>query len=649
MSDSTYTRTASSRLAWRAQRLAATPSAIGCDPGQQLLACYLRLLGSDVEQIPAFFPSALNNDGVPVQVAFSQGKERTGVRLLGDPAVSSSGATRIRDSLAICRREAARVGDRDLIAAVETSFAHLAPTTSGELAAYVDGAVWLGVPASGSGLALYVEAGPLGQAGGWNRAEAWLTQLLGKAKEDLAPVLGTLRERCVVASLGIEGRSLVDLRAKTYFRLAQRGPLSALGLPLLASPEVVSFLRIAMGNKSVGPDGLTMALGFSLATGKLEDVKVDLCAHCLRHSDQEWIEILDQCRDAFGLHPAPLASALATGYCEVAVAGFGLTNGGVPRVNTYLKARPAAGAPTRQEVAAAIDDGVQALVTLQHADGRFTDYLLPVGTANEWVTGYVGMRLAQVADQVHSRAARAAAERAADWLTDERSHSQGWGYNGLVESDADSTALVMALMRELGREVSDSDLQFLAGHWRAGGGFATFESGPNAWAAPHWDVTPLAYLALDPQTRERLEAEFTAFMGRERTQDRRFRSYWWRTGHYATLTTLEALAQLGWPTPCGIVSEDRAFESNLELACELGIAVLTEVASTRCADLARALLGQQRADGRWDGSPDLRVTDDACFEPWKNSAGAFYADESGTVTTATGLRTLALYMQTLPE
>jgi hypothetical protein len=355
------------------------------------------------------------------------------------------------------------------------------------------------------------------------------------------------------------------------------------------------------------------------------------------------------------LAPLPIAEALAEPVVEVAFLGFGLSAAdSEPRLNVYLK--PAlTKVPVRgdrltsddESVRAALADAVDFLAAIQEPDGRWMDYDLPVGSADQWVTAYVGLALAEAGTVADRREGKGPARRAVQWLLSHRSYPAGWGYNGRTGPDADSTAFALRLQRTLGLSLDPADIAFLRSLWQTDedpcqgrGGFATYPR-PDAWGAAHPDVTPNAFLALPVEDRAGLTPELLDAVRRWRRPDGLWPAYWWRQPYFGSYLMLEMLDELGlgeaWlPAPAA----GSAYEADdaFNLAALLGIERLRGRPVT---PLLRALLAQQRPDGSWDGAPNLRVTDPACFDPWRDPQGQLYADVRRTFTTATAVRVLA--------
>jgi hypothetical protein len=205
--------------------------------------------------------------------------------------------------------------------------------------------------------------------------------------------------------------------------------------------------------------------------------------------------------------------------------------------------------------------------------------------------------------------------------------------------------MAVSLFDTLGEPVRDADRRFLADLWRpAGGGVATF-SGPGAWGVAHWDVTPWAYLGLAPGDRKRLRQSFLTGLRDNLQDDGLWRTYWWRTPHYATFLTLEALDELELPEPAAAQPRGHGVDNAFDLACALGAQRLRGASRADLGAPLRELLWRQHHDGRWPGHANLRVTDDTCYEPWVEPVGTCYEDDAGTITTATALRALVHFLE----
>lgn len=587
--------------------------------------------------------SALNSDGTPLQICLTvkAGTDTPGysLRIIGDPCSNEDGYTRLRHSRAAMTRTLRLHGAGQLIPIAESLLDLCLPQPPHP--APPDGGLWLGVSPNRSGVALYVEAASCDPDLGWQKAQTWVQDVLPNAQAALAHIVA-LSSHCDPASFGIEGLSPTMGRAKIYFRLKQGMNLADLGIALLCGPEMIDFLKLAMGTLGVDREGLVMSIGFDLRTGALHDAKADLCGHCLTYSAQEWQDVTSACSARFGLPHLDVTSLLSDGDSQVAFLGFGITTGGEPRLNLYLQPPPDAAPTSRETLQASAQDALAYLADIQSADGSWEDYQLPVGPSDQWVTAYVGLSMARAGEILSLPWALAAANRAADWLNSNRPYSAGWGYNGNTGPDADSTAMALTLFRLLQRTVSEADQAFLESRWCDGaGGVATY-NGPNAWGTAHWDVTPYAYASLSDAAQARHRDDFLNGLRTNRCTDGTWRSYWWRSPLYCTLITLEALEDLGLGDPGDLPPTiQMRTHGALDLACALGIATHRGVGLPMLAEGISALLRMQTPSGLFPGGANLRVTEDTCYAPWDDPQGHYYADLKGTITTATAARVLS--------
>ncbi|WP_433384151.1 prenyltransferase/squalene oxidase repeat-containing protein [Actinoplanes sp. CA-142083] len=291
-------------------------------------------------------------------------------------------------------------------------------------------------------------------------------------------------------------------------------------------------------------------------------------------------------------------------------------------------------------IAAAVSRGLAFVLAAQEADGSWTEWDLPPGPSREWATAHTGMRLAQLGP-AHRPAVAEPLGRAADWLLDHRAAAGGWGYNAVVDPDADSTAQALLLLAAAGRSAPAGACAFLARHQRPDGGFATYLPSPLAgsWSRSHAEITPIALLALRAHgglPPDRL-ADGLAWLRRARREDGLWNSFWWSTPLVATEAALGCLAVLGVHEPL----PQWTATDNLEAALLLSITAAWGRAPA-IERLTHALLETQRDDGSWQCPPRLRVTDRACDRPWElPDAGPLFADPHRLHGTAIALAALA--------
>jgi hypothetical protein len=386
-----------------------------------------------------------------------------------------------------------------------------------------------------------------------------------------------------------------------------------------------------------------LSIGLSLATGALVDAKIDLCGHCLTHSLSEWSTITRAITDRCSLVPLDLHFAEEGETAEVAFVGLGLTAHRTPRLNLYLRHAARIAVPDPDEIENAVVDATRYLRSRQRADGSWSDFDLPVGASDQWVTAYVSLALARAGKALLDVDATAAARNGATWLSGTRTYRSGWGYSGITGPDSDSTAIAIALFDDLGIPVPDEDRRFLRDHWRGDEGLATYDE-PNAWGVGHWDVTPWGYLGLHPDDQAAYRGHFLAALEKNRLRSGFWRTYWWRNPYYCTLATLEVLERLGIPEPESPLDGPAApicIDNPFDLGCYIGIEFTRNQSGSKIDTHLRELLNWQAGDGSWSGAANLRVTESSCYAPWDTPRGAYYKDQHATFTTATIIRVLA--------
>lgn len=260
-----------------------------------------------------------------------------------------------------------------------------------------------------------------------------------------------------------------------------------------------------------------------------------------------------------------------------------------------------------------LERGVRYLLRAQHPAGSWSDFWLPVGASDAWVTAYVGLALDAAAscmllDAATRELAATAAGRAAAWLLARRRPGQGWGYNMTVRADADSTAHVLSLLARVGAGVPAEAVAFLRAHLAPGFGFRTYlrHDRSHQWGRPCIDVTAAALRALH-DVGEMSGAELAAAWGDllGPAQDERgwWYGYWWSGPAYATGLALEVWRVAGRPVllrPVDRLPSTCAFDTAWAHTAGIDLgAAHTETAGE--------LLASQEADGGWPSAPILRV------------------------------------------
>ena len=303
--------------------------------------------------------------------------------------------------------------------------------------------------------------------------------------------------------------------------------------------------------------------------------------------------------------------------------------------------------------------GVEFLLARQSDAGLWSDFQLAPGLSDEWITGYVGERIADVPGTA------AALDRA--WMALISRHAErggrGWGYNLHVPQDADSTAWALRLAQRLGR--GDDDIAVdarasLAAFRHEDGMLGTY--GPThdiarfigadpdgdfrGWTAPHSCVTAAA-----AGVTELVDSQVLLAAQRP---DGRWRSYWWASDAFATALAVEVLAAS--PEARDAITRAgqwalKALESADLTAFEIAnLVTVTAVAGVGNDTAVRALTFTMLRDGSWPPGALLRVphpqdTDPDAVIDWTPGGrieGAVVEDLRRVFTTATVVHALTV-------
>ncbi|EGF30482.1 hypothetical protein IMCC9480_1359 [Oxalobacteraceae bacterium IMCC9480] len=278
--------------------------------------------------------STLNNDGSPLQlcIGLSAGTAPV-VRLLADPAAKTRDIRQREQELGQAVHTVLERQAPGMRASCASLLATMLPADTQARAALPTGGAWLATNLSGPGMALYVSTKWGDPSARWRRAQHWL----GRA------VPSPLVRHAHLVSAGIEGSSAANARAKLYWRLGTKAALADLGLSLASTTEVRDFLGLVIGERHITRNAIVGSIGMDLASAAREDtpgdLKLDVCAHCVPRSRDEWLPIIDACCRRFGLTPATEITGM-DGRTELAFLGFGLDQAGRARLNIYLKSTP---------------------------------------------------------------------------------------------------------------------------------------------------------------------------------------------------------------------------------------------------------------------------------------------------------------------
>lgn len=279
---------------------------------------------------------------------------------------------------------------------------------------------------------------------------------------------------------------------------------------------------------------------------------------------------------------------------------------------------------------AALRLGTRFLIRRQRRSGLWKGFLLPPGASTTWLTAHVAFVVEDVPSLTE------VCRRAAFYLEANGPPAGGWGYNGDVAVDADSTAQALLVLQRFGRLVPEFLIDTLLAAQLAHGGFTTYAASSGyvtGWNAPHEDVTALAAEAL---RRRGLHAQARSAVAwlRQRDAAATFASYWWHGAAYGVWARTRAGLQ------SVALSEAAAkilatSQTTPELAHALAAASLIGALDRRTLkEAVLRLLKCQLSDGSWPCEACLRVTDRTEMATAPQLRGPCYSDDRRIFSTA---------------
>jgi hypothetical protein len=168
------------------------------------------------------------------------------------------------------------------------------------------------------------------------RTKCWLDEVLPTSSV-AHEILDRLASRSVLVSVGVEGATPGNARAKLYWRLDGNAALHDLGLPLFDSAAISEFLSEVIEDRRIPRAGIVGSIGFGVASGSVNDVKLDVCCHCVRRDPTDWVQVIERCIARHELARLPIECPKFFETTELAFIGFGLDTERTPRLNIYLK------------------------------------------------------------------------------------------------------------------------------------------------------------------------------------------------------------------------------------------------------------------------------------------------------------------------
>jgi hypothetical protein len=288
--------------------------------------------------------SGLNWDGSPLQFLVSTRRKECIFRLIGDPAFfHSDPLTRFDESIAALQLTLDAGNAGDLHDACQSSLTSAFPKNQEALRTYSCGMIWLGLTLDRPGAAVYFLSIP-DTSTAWRRIHEWLNTILVHS-EEAHRIIARLESHCHPVFVGIEGQNTETGRCKLYWRLSRLITPAQFGITMYNDPGIARFLGTIMKDHPYSFYALTFSAGFSLATGELTDIKVDLSNRSANLSVSEAITFMELQAETLGLLHPPACHGFSVLRNSVSIGfiGLGLDCQGHHRLNTYLYQTDSAG------------------------------------------------------------------------------------------------------------------------------------------------------------------------------------------------------------------------------------------------------------------------------------------------------------------
>ncbi|MGC1121888.1 MAG: hypothetical protein WBA22_12430 [Candidatus Methanofastidiosia archaeon] len=282
--------------------------------------------------------SGLNWNGSPLQLLISTRSSGSVFRFIGDPAFFHPDPVR---RFAESKKALTLVLDtgnaQTLQDICQKSLTTVIPCDPAALQEFSHGMIWLALTLNQPGIAAYFLAVSDRQTA-WCTARQWVDTILPHP-EEAHGVIAALEPNCCLIFVGIEGRTPQSGRAKLYWRLSRLAAFSQFGISMFDDPAIAQFLAALMREHPFSLYALTFSAGFSLETGELTDIKVDLSSKSADLSVAEAVHFAECQAETLGLQPPPTRqglSVLPSNSVSIGFVGLGLNHEGEYRLHTYL-------------------------------------------------------------------------------------------------------------------------------------------------------------------------------------------------------------------------------------------------------------------------------------------------------------------------
>lgn len=281
--------------------------------------------------------SGLNADQSPLQLCITATPEKIQCRLIADPStdepVPEQRYTRSQQALEQVIHNAKSYENASIISALLTNFG---PQNGAPANLFTRGVFWLGASAEQPGLAIYTDTSMHDVNIAWDKAESYICSLSSGAA---LKTIRSVREYCWLSSIGIEGSTPDNSRIKLYARMHTLLPSGLIGNLF---PPVNELTRSGCFSAIIGEKGLTCEdilfnFGFHMASGELEDIKVDISGSSLQMGGGELANVVDQICHKLELRAIPIKALFDRFNIATSFVGVAITAHGKKRLNVYLK------------------------------------------------------------------------------------------------------------------------------------------------------------------------------------------------------------------------------------------------------------------------------------------------------------------------